>query len=140
MKVRRLLATVLVVCLLAVSLSACDFESVIGWLTGNLNYCAFEIKDGEAALIYVDVAAEGKLSVPSNYMGFPVTAIGDYAFENCGALTEVTIPEGVKTIGEDAFSNCVSLESITLPEGLTSIGERAFPMLFALRTLPYPIA
>ncbi|MBQ2784706.1 MAG: leucine-rich repeat domain-containing protein [Alistipes sp.] len=42
-----------------------------------------------------------------------VTSIGDYAFENCSHLTNITIPESVTSIGYQAFKYCSSLTSIT---------------------------
>ena len=41
--------------------------------------------------------------------------IGSFAFANCSALTEVTIPDSVNTIGGFAFSGCGGLQSMTLP-------------------------
>ena len=43
-----------------------------------------------------------------------VTSIGEYAFHNCGYLTELTIPEDVETIGNYAFANGYALEKITI--------------------------
>ena len=48
------------------------------------------------------------------------------AFENCGNLTSITIPESVTSIGERAFYNCSGLTNITIPESVTSIGGSAF--------------
>ncbi|MCD7733184.1 MAG: leucine-rich repeat domain-containing protein [Oscillospiraceae bacterium] len=47
-----------------------------------------------------------------------VTSICDYAFINCYALTDVTLPSTLTQIGYAAFAFCYSLMQITLPDGL----------------------
>ena len=42
-----------------------------------------------------------------------VTIIGNYAFNSCRSLTNITIPEGVTSIGDLAFCSCSNLTSIT---------------------------
>ncbi|MBO7169874.1 MAG: leucine-rich repeat domain-containing protein, partial [Clostridia bacterium] len=64
--------------------------------------------------------------IPSAYNGIAVTSIGDWAFEDCGSLTSVTIPDGVTKIGKEAFKGCRSLTSVTIPKGVTKIGDWAF--------------
>ena len=53
-------------------------------------------------------------------------SIGSKAFQNCRALTSITIPDSVTTIGDYAFSDCSRLTSITIPDSVTSIGSEAF--------------
>ena len=55
-----------------------------------------------------------------------VTYIGDNAFRNFVALTNVNMPSSVVTISDYAFCNCDALENIDLPKSLTNIGEHAF--------------
>ena len=43
-----------------------------------------------------------------------VVGIASNAFEKCGVLTSVTIPNSVTSIGSDAFSGCPDLTSVTL--------------------------
>ena len=43
------------------------------------------------------------------------------AFEDCNALTSVTIPNTVTRIGEYAFSGCKGITSIVIPDHLTKI-------------------
>lgn len=50
--------------------------------------------------------------------------IGDYAFSNCGSLTDVQFPMHVQSIGKGAFSYCWSLKLDHLPDA--DIGEEAF--------------
>lgn len=54
--------------------------------------------------------------------------IGDSAFGNCTALTQITIPASVKTIEIHAFYYCFALETVYIEAGsnLESIGEEAF--------------
>ena len=54
-----------------------------------------------------------------------VTTIGQYAFYNT-ALTNVTIPNGVKRIEYETFYSCDQLKTVILPDGLESIGQYAF--------------
>lgn len=52
--------------------------------------------------------------------------IEDYAFEECGSLEAVRLPNTVEWIGNYAFKKCYSLISINLPKSLLEIGSFAF--------------
>ena len=67
-----------------------------------------------------------------------VTSIGEYAFEYCSNLINITIPEGVTSIGKSAFEYCSSLTNITIPEGVTSIGKFAFEYCSSLTSITIP--
>ena len=57
-------------------------------------------------------------------VGSAVTSIGEYAFYNCGSLTNVTIPSSVTRVGGYyVFMNCTSLTSIVV-EGKTTAQAR----------------
>ena len=71
--------------------------------------------------LYVGGSDIKELVIPDN-----VTAIGNYAFFNCGGLTDITIPNSVTSIGEMAFSGCYSLSSIIIPNSVTTIGSEVF--------------
>lgn len=62
----------------------------------------------------------------------------DDAFEDCTALTDVIIRDGVKTIGSNAFKGCSSLANVTLPDSLTYIDSFAFSKCNKLKTLDLP--
>ena len=51
--------------------------------------------------------------------------IGRGAFENTAALCQVTWNGGLQTIGEDAF-RCCSLTELALPDSIRSVGSHAF--------------
>ncbi|MBQ8960334.1 MAG: leucine-rich repeat protein [Ruminococcus sp.] len=55
-----------------------------------------------------------------------VETIGDMAFAQCSALSDVKLPESLTVIGSGAFALCGSLTEIELPDGLTQIGQSAF--------------
>lgn len=55
-----------------------------------------------------------------------VTSIGDYAFSDLSALTNVSISNTVKSIGNDAFLYCDQIKTIDIPDSVTSIGNEAF--------------
>jgi hypothetical protein len=67
-----------------------------------------------------------------------ITRIGDYAFEGCTSLNDVTIPQGVTSIGYRAFFGCTSLTGITIPESVTSIGNLAFDSCTSLTGITIP--
>jgi len=52
--------------------------------------------------------------------------IGMYAFSDCRALRQITIPDLVISIGEFSFSGCDCLENITLPSKVITIDNFAF--------------
>ncbi len=54
-----------------------------------------------------------------------VTAIGDYAFQDCSALRTVSLPDNLRSIGDQAFAG-TALQSILLPRGLVSMGSEVF--------------
>ena len=55
-----------------------------------------------------------------------ITSIGTSAFENCDALTSVTIPGSVYSVSEKAFYECDKLASVTIEEGVKQLGISSF--------------
>ena len=84
-----------------------------------------------ASNLFNGLASLESVTLPAN------TAIGDYAFANCTALTSVTLTAGASgTIGNNAFSGS-PVEEFALAEGYTSIGNNAFSgTKFTSVTLP----
>ncbi|MCR5589958.1 MAG: leucine-rich repeat domain-containing protein [Lachnospiraceae bacterium] len=87
-----------------------------------------ELNDGTIRIIGWEGAPEGNLVIPDKIEGKDVTAIGDYAFDDCDGFTgSLTIGDNVKTIGKHAFYNCDSfIGSLTIPDSVTTIGNYAF--------------
>lgn len=85
-------------------------------------------ENGEATeltiLGYGGDAAE--LAIPSELLGYPVTAIGYSALYGIDTLTSVTVPDSVTRIDSFAFSGCDSLESAYIPDSVTELGNSIF--------------
>ena len=106
------------------------------------------------------IGANKVVTTPPTIEGFPVTAIGEYAFEyqdltsvsitagvttigsqafyGCGSLTTVSLPNTLTSIGSQAFSECYSLASLTIPNGVTTLGDRVFSYCYALKNMVIP--
>ncbi len=57
---------------------------------------------------------------------YVIKRIGAGAFEDCYALTSVTIPNSITSIESFAFKNCQSLNSINIPKSVVFIKPTAF--------------
>ena len=72
--------------------------------------------EGDAAL----------LTIPSTLDGYPVTVIGERAFEGNTTIAAVVIPEGVQKIDWFAFYGCSALLDVTIPASVSLIGHAVF--------------
>ncbi|MDD6526336.1 MAG: leucine-rich repeat protein [Oscillospiraceae bacterium] len=86
----------------------------------------YSVSNGKATITDVNDSISGNVTIPSKLGGYPVTGIGDSAFEECSGLASVTIPDSVTSIGKEAFCGCTGLKSVTIGKGVTSIGDYAF--------------
>ncbi len=87
----------------------------------------------------------GNVVIPSSvtYLDntYNVTTINSSAFEGFVGITNITIPNSVRTIGARAFYNCIGLTGdLNIPEKITTIGDSAFQGCTALNTLNYDAA
>ncbi len=95
----------------------------------------YTVTNGEAEITGINGSIEGKVTFPSNIDGYPVTSIGDSAFENRSKITSIDIPEGVVSIGTFAFYGCTGITSINIPASLANIGESAFYNAVSLKEI-----
>ncbi|MBQ8250013.1 MAG: leucine-rich repeat domain-containing protein [Clostridia bacterium] len=70
--------------------------------------------------------------------GADVAVIGDSAFSNCTMLMVLSIGSGVETVGESAFYGCTALEFVELPNGVTTISDSAFDGCSLLDSIDIP--
>ena len=66
-----------------------------------------------------------------------VTTVGDRAFYNCTALTDVSFSSTVSTIGTYAFRGCTALQAVTIPSTVTEVKGSAFRACTALTTVTF---
>ena len=64
--------------------------------------------------------------------------IANYAFYNCSTLSNVTMPDSVKTVGRAAFYDCSALISVELPATLTVIEDYTFYRCKSLNPISLP--
>ena len=66
------------------------------------------------------------VTVPDTITGYPVTKIGDAAFQYSYPLAAINLPSGLTTIGNGAFKHCSALTNVVIPNGTTNIEAYAF--------------
>ncbi len=100
-------------------IGAKDTVIYVKWIqaTEGLQY------EGNAVTDYTGTATE--VIIAEWYNGMQITAVGASAFEQCGSVTSIIIPDCVNTIGSSAFFQCRYLTSIVIGNGVTTIGASA---------------
>lgn len=117
-------------------------------------YFLYGAKEGEQTCRLVgrdpnDGPIAGRIVIPSEINGFPVTEIGSEAFQNCTEITEVILPDTITEIQSYAFAgsgikrfyfpsspkiacwvsvfkDCANLEKVYLSEGVNRLGTGTF--------------
>ena len=65
-----------------------------------------------------------------------ITAIGSGSFYGC-EMTDIGLPESLRSIGSNAFHRCTALERIVLPENVSSVEAGAFGECSALEEITF---
>ena len=74
----------------------------------------------------------------TNILFYDCKEIGNCTFQECRAIQQINIPEGVTRIGKSAFYQCKSLKSIIIPNGVETIETDAFHGCGNLRKISFP--
>lgn len=129
----------------------------------DTNLFRYSVENGRAIVTSVLASAAGDLVVPAMLGGYvvggagrgafqgltnvasvsfaggaSVTNLGPQAFQGCVALTNVALPEGLKTLPPGLFYGCTALKSATIPGGVTNVGDAAFAECRQLASVTLP--
>lgn len=99
---------------------------------------AFEYEKTDGGYIIKKCTASIITKIPDVQNGIRIIGIGDEAFSGMTTITELTIPDTIKSIGKYAFLGCTSLKSVTLPKRLETLGESAFAGCSLLESVTIP--
>ena len=100
--------------------------------------CSLEFGDGNSTGSVMGTSSFNRCTIKKLEIGGDVSSIGRYAFNGCGALTDVKILDGVKYTSDGVFKSCDSLVRVELPNSLTSIGTSAFTSCYSLQNIKLP--
>lgn len=132
-KVFLILLTIIAInCLLVVC-------GVTGSAKGDIvDYLRYEIENNEVKIVGYKDGIAGELIIPDTIEGYPVTAIGNGAFDLCTTITNLVIPESVKIIEDNAFYTCTKLKKAVLPDSLTELPHGLFGHCYSLEEVNIP--
>lgn len=77
------------------------------------------------------------VTIPEGWIRIPNAGIAGM-FQECTALTTISLPSTLKEIGEKTFYGCSALATIALPASITTIQYQAFAGCTALTTVTIP--
>ena len=113
---------------------SCSIQTIyINNLRSWLNIEGYMINNGWDIDYYVEGKLLTDLKIPEG-----IKTIRSGAFYRAKSIKTVTIPNGVESIGQFSFSECENLISVHLPNTLKEIGRAAFQVCTSLETLNIP--
>lgn len=115
------------------SFNSCPLEQIV--LGRNLSYY-FDIDD-----YYTESKRQSPFSRKSTLKSVvikpSVTFIDDFLFYKCTGITEISIPNSVKSIGIDAFRECTSLKKLIFENGDTELELRGIESEYSRGTCTF---
>ncbi|MCR5264039.1 MAG: leucine-rich repeat domain-containing protein [Clostridiales bacterium] len=100
-----------------------------------------ESEDGSHVMIVGfrgDAAEGGRVVIPEEIDGLPVTEIAESAFAGNDVIKYLSIPDSVTVIGEFAVSRASNLETAVIPKTMTKMPAGMFEGCSSLRTVELP--
>ena len=91
-----------------------------------------KLKDSDGVEVCKYLAIDTKATIPAKIKGKTVISVNFYsrsddsAKAGLGSLTELILEEGIERIGDWAFDSCDKLENLTIPRSVFDISSTAF--------------
>ena len=104
---------------------------------------SYEILNGSATITEYSGSETSLIideTVNVNGVEYPITSIGEKAFQDNNTLISITLPRSLQNIRSSAFANCVNLETVNFGQDsqLEYIYDRAFAGCTHLVTFVFP--
>lgn len=77
-----------------------------------------------------------QITIPMYYTLYGVTSIGKECFKNCGAFSQIALPNATK-VGYAAFENCIKLGNDCKIGGLKTVARNAFKGCSSLQSIGF---
>ena len=122
------------------------FSTADGQTSFRKGGISYTITSDSTVMVIHNAQYKGKIVIPAEVTAkdvtYRVTALDNGAFNACFDLTEVVLPESMKSIGAKSFFSCRSLSKLELPESVETIGASAFRNCTSLTqmTVPHNVA
>lgn len=137
---QKKLLTLVLMLIAAINTFAYDFESngiYYKILSKEKHTCAVTYQSETSSKEYA-----GNLVIPSTVqdndgVDYTVSAISNFAFQDCVKLQNVVLPNTIQSVGQQAFENCVLLESIVLPKSVTTLGYYSFRGCISIESIDF---
>ena len=92
---------------------------------GNVSYFTYADNGSGKWIITGYTGPTATFTMPAGKQGKAVVGIGASAFKGI-KVKNIVIPPSIISIGDSAFENCTALTSVTLSDNVTSFGKAAF--------------
>ncbi len=104
--------------------------------TGVYEY-TIDPKTGRATIVGGSPLLHGKVALPTELDGHPVTGLGKGAFST-SSISSVVIPGCIRVVCNASFYWCSELTSVVFEEGVEEIEDSAFAVCAKLRVVKFP--
>ncbi len=129
----------LLMCILCLGIALSAVFAPVGAETANPTFTFSENADGTLTLSACVTGGTANITVPSEFGGKTVTAVGNRAFNSVAGVKSVTLPESITGVGVASFSDCADLTDIS-GTGVKNIGALSFSNCLNLADADFPNA